>query len=205
MLDLDAEDRPKEKARGALLLSYQASSDNPRVGSVMLGVAIQNLVIAEKAVSAPEGNLKSPSVKRIWWSIVLRDGLLSIAFRRNTQLMWSDPNLKLDFLNENDIEDEISHSKVHDKRAKLFLLDLFKKQCQLAVIVIEMMSAFFPQQHHRTYGSTEELKMVMKEIEDARNALNIWERENLEATCPEKYDSCDAIKNLTNMIRAYYL
>jgi hypothetical protein len=205
LLDLGGEYQELDKARGALLLSYQASSDNPQIGSLMLGAAIQNCTIADKTASTSHVAMKNPLIKRVWWSIVLRDGFISLAFRRNTQINWSDLNLKARFLDESDLEDEIENSEVYDGTVKRFLIKMFERQCQLAVIVIEMMSAFFPQQDRCSYESIDDITRAMKEIEDVKDALSFWERTSYEVLSPRQHAWPYAVTNFTNMTRAYYL
>ncbi|KAJ5233972.1 uncharacterized protein N7469_005738 [Penicillium citrinum] len=204
LLDLGGENQDLDKARGALLLSHQALSDNPQIGSIMLGNAIQCYMISETSVKEPSTGLKSLQSRRVWWSIVLRDAFISLAFRRHTQINWSDPNLRAEFLNERDLEDEIKSSEVYDESTKHFLVEVFKKQCKLAVLVIEMMSAVFPQQHCYICGSTDDLTRHMQEIQDIKNAFTLWEEESGAIIHPEPCKWPDSVISLINMTRAYY-
>lgn len=171
----------------------------------MLGTAIENCTIADKTASASPFAMKNTLIKRVWWSIVLRDGFISLAFRRNTQINWSNPNLKAKFLDESDLEDEIENSEVYDRTIKRFHIKTFERQCQLAVIVIEMMSAFFPQQYRCSYESIDEVTGAMKEIQDVKHAFSCWEQISYEVLYPEEQPWPDAATNFTNMTRAYYL
>ncbi|RAQ67987.1 hypothetical protein COH20_011680 [Aspergillus flavus] len=72
ILDLKAEDQPLERAQGALLLSYQASPDDPQIGSLLLANAIQNALILGKPPK-PSINVERSTIKRLWWSVLLRD------------------------------------------------------------------------------------------------------------------------------------
>lgn len=171
----------------------------------MLGAAIENCTIADKTASVSPFAMKNPLIKRVWWSIVLRDGFISLAFRRNTQINWSNPNLKVKFLDESDLEDEIENSEVYDRTVKRFHIKTFERQCQLAVIVIEMMSAFFPQQYRCSYESSDEVMRAMKEIQDVEHAFSCWEQISHEILYPEEQPWPDAATKFTNMTRAYYL
>lgn len=171
----------------------------------MLGAAIENCTIADKTASASHFAMKNTLIKRVWWSIVLRDGFISLAFRRNTQINWSNPDLKAKFLDESDLEDEIENSEVYDRTVKRFHIKTFERQCQLAVIVIEMMSAFFPQQYRCSYESIDEVTRAMKEIQDVKHAFSCWEQTSYEVLYPEEQPWPDAATNFTNMTRAYYL
>lgn len=171
----------------------------------MLGAAIENYAIAEKTGSTSPVSMNTPRLRRLWWSIVLRDGFISLAFRRSAQIGWSDPNLKAQFPNEKDFEDDIAHSEVYDEATKRLLVRIFEKQYQFAVIVIEMMSAFFPQKDQCSYESIEELSRALKEIKDVRYAFSFWERGSHEALSPELEAWPDSVLGITNMTRAYYL
>lgn len=171
----------------------------------MLGNAIQNCTIADKTALPSHLGMRDPLIKRVWWSIVLRDGFISLAFRRKTQINWSNPDLKANFLNESDFKDEIENSEVYDRTVKQFLIKTFEKQCQLAVIVIEMMSAFFPQQYRCSYESVDEVMRAMKEIQDVKRAFSCWERKSYEVLYPQEQPWPAAVTNFTNMARAYYL
>ena len=171
----------------------------------MLGNAIQCYMISETSVNEPSTGLKSLQSRRVWWSIVLRDAFISLAFRRHTQINWSDPNLRAEFLNERELEDEIKSSEVYDESTKHFLVEVFKKQCKLAVLVIEMMSAVFPRQHCYICGSTDDLTRHMQEIQDIKNAFTLWEEESGAIIHPEPCKWPDSVISLINMTRAYYL
>ncbi|GAB1201946.1 hypothetical protein APSETT445_000544 [Aspergillus pseudonomiae] len=111
MSDLKAEDQPLERAQGALLLSYQASPDDPQIGSLLLANAIQNAIILGKPPK-PSDSVKKSTIKRLWWSILLRDRWISLALRRRSQLTTKDFDAENNTLEEGDFAEEIQESKL---------------------------------------------------------------------------------------------
>lgn len=137
--------QPLERAQGALLLSYQASPDDPQLGSLLLANAIQNTTIVGKPPT-PLVPVRNSTLKRLWWSIILRDRCICFALRRRTQVTPAHFDAEDNYFDQTDFENEVTQSKVYDTQSKQFLFRVLQQQCRLAVMVTDMLSVFwFPE------------------------------------------------------------
>ncbi|KAE8133600.1 hypothetical protein BDV38DRAFT_295991 [Aspergillus pseudotamarii] len=181
LLDLKAEDQPLERAQGALLLSYQASPDDPQIGSLFLANAIQNAIILGKPPK-PSISVKRSTIKRLWWSILLRDRWISLALRRRSQLTMKDFDAENSPLEEADFAEEIQESKVYDLHTKRIILAALQQQCRLAILITDMVSLVFSSYEGSSRGlPSKEFPACMAKVLKTRNKLRQWETESRDA------------------------
>lgn len=81
--------------------------------------------------------------KRLWWSILLRDRSLCIGLRRRPQITNVNIHECCEWLTEQDFREEMYHSPFFDFKAKQTLLAAFQEQCQLAVLLTDLISLIF--------------------------------------------------------------
>jgi hypothetical protein len=129
-------------------LSYSPDTNNRKVNTFWLGVAIQNARDANSHAydSTPNMTECERNVrKRLYWCCILRDRILPLGVRRPIYIT----DAHFDFsknapLNSKDLEGEISHSKVYDPQTKRSLAELLESLCELAVALTGIISVLYP-------------------------------------------------------------
>ncbi|KAJ1708655.1 hypothetical protein NYO67_9217 [Aspergillus flavus] len=204
ILDLKAEDQPLERAQGALLLSYQASPDDPQIGSLLLANAIQNALILGKPPK-PSINVERSTIKRLWWSVLLRDRWISLALRRRSQLTPKDFDVENNPLEEADFGKEIQESKVYDVHTKRILFTALQQQCRLAIIITDMVSLIFSSCDGFPMGlPSKEFPACMSRAMKTRNRLRQWETETRYALSTAPSEVHHSVMSFIKMTYVYY-
>ncbi|KAE8308225.1 hypothetical protein BDV41DRAFT_592293 [Aspergillus transmontanensis] len=204
ILDLKAEDQPLERAQGALLLSYQASPDDPQIGSLLLANAIQNALILGKPPK-PSISVKRSTLKRLWWSILLRDRWISLALRRRSQLTPKDFDAENNPLEEADFDKEIQESKVYDVHTKRIRFTTLQQQCRLAIIITDMVSLIFSSCDGSSMGlPSKEFPACMSRVMKTRNRLRQWETETRYALPTAPSEVLHSVMSFIKMTYVYY-
>lgn len=84
------------------------------------------------------------TIKRLWWSILLRDRSLSLGLRRHPQVTSVEFLTNEDWLlNEEDFQDEFKNSQVYPETVKRQLFASLQEQCRLAVLLTDALSILF--------------------------------------------------------------
>ncbi|KAE8406689.1 hypothetical protein BDV37DRAFT_291834 [Aspergillus pseudonomiae] len=204
LLDLKAEDQPLERAQGALLLSYQASPDDPQIGSLLLANAIQNAIILGKPPK-PSDSVKKSTIKRLWWSILLRDRWISLALRRRSQLTTKDFDAENNTLEEGDFTEEIQESKVYDVQTKRILFKVLQQQCRLAVVLTDMNSFIFSSWESSGMGlPSKEFPTCMGNVLKTRNRLRQWDTESRYSLSSTLSNVLHSVTSFIKMTYVYY-
>ncbi|KAE8421244.1 hypothetical protein BDV36DRAFT_280808 [Aspergillus pseudocaelatus] len=204
LLDLKAEDQPLERAQGALLLSYQASPDDPQIGSLLLANAIQNAIILGKPPNPPV-NVKRSTIKRLWWSILLRDRWISLALRRRSQLTQKDFDAENNPLEEAYFAAEIQESQVYDAHTKHILFSALQQQFRLAIVITDMVSLVFSSYEGSSMGlPSKEFPACMSKVLKTRNRLRQWETESRYALSITPSTMPHSVTSFLKMTYVYY-
>lgn len=154
------------KAQGAVLLSLHTSAEDPKNGSLWLAAAIQIARPLEPdTILRYNGADKLPMIKRLWWSILLRDRSLSLGLRRYPQMTSVNFITDANWLHEDDFADEFKHSKVYNEDTKRQLFAALQEQCRLAVLLTDIVS--------NVLTSAGQLPRVRPKEEDERSATII--------------------------------
>lgn len=119
-------------------------------------------------------NINPSHKRRLWWSILLRDRSLCIGLRRRPQV----PVEYCDWMTEEDFADELLHSRVYDEGQKRRLLGALLEQCELAVLLSDLVSLVFAPRVRFPAGflSEEQFDGLMGMIARIRSALLEWEK-----------------------------
>lgn len=115
------------------------------------------------------------SLKRLWWSCIVRDRTLALAVRRPLQILPEDFDLSQPCLGESDLEAEIRQSEVYRPQIKAALCRVLVSLCQLAVAVTDLVLTVYPiagKQH----GGQATTTVLPYAIERAKSSLVRWER-----------------------------
>lgn len=146
--------------------------------------------------------------KRLWWSILLRDRSLSIGLRRRPQVTSINFHGWSDWLNIEDFHDELHQSPVYDYDTKMRLLAALQKQCELAVLVTDLVSlAFTPRRTPKRYLSMAEFQALMARIDTIKRSLDDWIKPSqpLRSSGNVSYSGeADAVTTMSYMTYMFY-
>jgi hypothetical protein len=138
----EIERNPVANAQASLLLTFHSPVDNSRrMNSAWLSNAIRYARMARADVYyrfRDEDPAKSRMLKRLWWAVVFRDRVLSLALRRSAQVeidpSWEDGNRNLlarHVLSADDFSTELGQSPVHGLDTQLRIVELNATFCRL--------------------------------------------------------------------------
>ena len=122
-----------------------------------------------------------PTIKRLWWSIPLRDRSLSLGLRRHPQVtsikFMSDEDW---LLNEMDFQDEFKNSQVYQETVKRQLFAALQEQCRLAVILTDALSILStsPRPSAQSYAVEPTYKTIPT-LEMAKENLLVWKNRSV--------------------------
>jgi hypothetical protein len=166
-------------AQAALLLSLQSTVADQRLNSVWLSKAITYAEIAGAGHYFQEKDkLRRQKLKRLWWSCILRDRMISLGVRRMVQIGPEKFVFDQIGLEEADLADEHDRSDVYDVESKKTLSKIVVAQCELAVAMTPMMITAYCEESasQADEQSTAMLIHSMTSIEKANTELTVWAR-----------------------------
>lgn len=114
--------------------------------------------------------------KRLWWSVLLRDRIMPLGLRRHLQIDPQNFDLNLDFIEESDLQDEIYNSQVYNPRTKRSLGLILNHQCQLALVLTDVITAVYSPNSYRQqkYETEQEFLASLDHIKDIKSKLQAW-------------------------------
>ncbi|KAE8368893.1 hypothetical protein BDV27DRAFT_166816 [Aspergillus caelatus] len=176
LFDLQAENDAFAKAQGSVLLAHHTSAHDPQASSIWLMRAIQNAMIVGCGPGPGDREINLSMMRRLWWSMVLRDRVLSIGLRRRPQITSVEFNMGANWLKEEDFADEIVNSRVYDPQVKIQLFQVLQEQCKLAVLLTDMVALVFSSQGVSSPSlSLAEFQAVLAAIRRIKRYLTKWE------------------------------
>ncbi|KAE8340577.1 hypothetical protein BDV24DRAFT_151928 [Aspergillus arachidicola] len=176
LFDLQAENDAFAKAQGSVLLAHHTSAHDPQASSIWLMRAIQNAMIVGCGPGPGDQGINLSLMKRLWWSMVLRDRVLSIGLRRRPQITSVEFNMGANWLTEEDFAEEIVNSRVYDPQVKILLFQVLQEQCKLAVLLTDMVALVFSSQGVSSPSlSLAEFQAVLAAIRRIKRYLTKWE------------------------------
>ncbi|GMG23408.1 unnamed protein product [Aspergillus oryzae] len=164
------------KAQGSVPLAHHTSAHDPQASSIWLMRAIQNAMIVGCGPGPGDQGINLSLMKRLWWSMVLRDRVLSIGLRRRPQITSVEFNMGANWLTEEDFAEEIVSSRVYDPQVKILLFQVLQEQCKLAVLLTDMVALVFSSQGVSSPSlSLAEFQAVLAAIRRIKRYLTKWE------------------------------
>ncbi|RAQ56846.1 hypothetical protein COH21_012993, partial [Aspergillus flavus] len=177
---------------------------DPQIGSLLLANAIQNALILGKPTK-PSISVERSTIKRLWWSVLLRDRWISLALRRRSQLTPKDFDPENNPLEEADFGKEIQESKVYDVHTKRILFTALKQQCRLAIIITDMVSLIFSSCDGSSMGlPSKDFPACMSRCMKTRNRLRQWETETRYALSTAPSEVHHSVMSFIKMTYVYY-
>ncbi|KAJ5365524.1 Transcription factor [Penicillium concentricum] len=207
LFDLKTEKRSHANAQGAVMLTHYTSADDPQSGSLWVTRAIEHAMLNDDQPFLAE-NVAISLKKRLWWSILLRDRSLSVGLRRRPQVTSVSLHGWSDWLSTEDFSEELHQSQVYDYDTKKRLLEALQKQCELAVLLTDLVTlAFTHQKTPRRLLSMIEFQGLLLSIKNIKKSLDEWELPIQPLSSPSETSTSegnDAVEKLTHMTYMYY-
>ncbi|OGM49895.1 hypothetical protein ABOM_001521 [Aspergillus bombycis] len=201
LFDLQAENDAFAKAQGSALLAHHTSAQDPQASSIWLMRAIQNAMVVGCGPGPGDREINLSMMKRLWWSMVLRDRVLSIGLRRRPQITSVEFNMGANWLTEEDFADEIVNSRVYDPELKIQLFQVLQEQCKLAVLLTDMVALVFSSQGVSSPSlSLAEFQAVLAAIRRIKRYLTKWEAVSIVPPST----SHEAVTFFTHLTLMYY-
>jgi hypothetical protein len=193
-----------------LLLTYFSSSNHRKENSYWLGLAIH----FAKDAGAHEYDTKEQSstyhrttLKRLWWSCILRDRVISLALHRPLQLSSEDFDFSVAAFVEGDFEDEIGKSKVYDQITKTALVQIIVSLSELTVSLTDAIMIICPRKSTPKLPAQSDLGQSYYRMDKCKTELDHWyERTSELFTRLCAIDNAhNSLKLYTNLTYIYYL
>ncbi|KAJ5170980.1 Transcription factor [Penicillium coprophilum] len=208
LFELRTEKRCHINAQGAVLLTHYTSADDTQSGSLWVTRAIEHAMLVDAEPLSSMDNVRLSLKKRLWWSILLRDRSLSIGLCRRPQVTSISLHGWSDWLSTEDFEEELHQSRVYDYDTKMRLLEALQKQCELAVLLTDLVNLAFTQRKTpRRLLSMIEFQNLLLRTKRIKISLNEWELSS-QPLIPSRetplLDGNEAVESLTYMTFMYY-
>ncbi|KAH8703056.1 hypothetical protein BGW36DRAFT_82243 [Talaromyces proteolyticus] len=214
LFELQAESNPYSIAQGTLLLSYRFAIDNPLCNVNWLQRAISNarkcgahLQKSEK----PDKNLttamntKAMQYRRLWCSCIIRDRILSLGVRTRLLIPPNEFNPTHDLLNEQDLNFEVSASRVYSVSSKQTLLYLSIKVSRLSGILTEIVTLaedIKDMLRGLSMLAMKDLPNIVETVKRVSNQLDTWETTSLDQILQQRGDP--SVMSHTILAYIYY-
>ncbi|CAI7641898.1 unnamed protein product [Penicillium pancosmium] len=206
LYDFGLEVSHHELCQTSILLSYYCSRLDPLSNTKWLAVAIQHAWAANAHLYHRfpiQAKQKRTKLKRILWSLIVRDRLIALGMRRPLQIPPShfDPSSHLPLVLD-DLEDEIHASEVYDAHTKIILCKMLTSQCQLAVTLTTLLMTIYPG------ASLEDLKsdldVMWRKFNDSKARLRHWEQHHMVQISHTNGDENSSISFYHHLTGLYY-
>ncbi|CAG8314748.1 unnamed protein product [Penicillium nalgiovense] len=207
LFELRTERLSHANAQGAVLLTHYISAEDPQAGSLWATRAIEQAILIDAQPSLLVENVATSLKKRLWWSILLRDRSLCIGLRRRPQVTssfyrWSD------WLSIEDFSEELYQSRVYDYNTKRVLFGALQNQCELAVLLTDLVSLVFTHRKiPRRLLSMIEYQGLLSRIKTIKKSLTEWKLPIQPLISPNTTSTSEgnnAVAMLTYMTYMYY-
>ncbi|KAH9207140.1 hypothetical protein DL95DRAFT_468950 [Leptodontidium sp. 2 PMI_412] len=178
--DLETMSQPIAIAQSALLLSFYHSEREPVANTSWLRIAIQ-FAMFEKAhlfmqMRESLSREKYLCMKRLWWSVLHRDRVLSLGSRRPLQVSSDLFDPSQDPLCEADLEPEFTYSCVYSAGVKTALARVLISQVNLTVVLTDVIALIYPvrNDHHFDDPDRSTTRTLPDKLQDCRQGLSEW-------------------------------
>ncbi|KAB8271092.1 Hydantoinase B/oxoprolinase-domain-containing protein [Aspergillus minisclerotigenes] len=176
LYDTNFESDPLVRAQGALLLTFHTTAEDPQATMTWNMCAIHNATATGLGLHPSLQDPNRCAKKRLWWSIFVRDRFLWLGRHRRPQFTSANFSLNIDYLQEEEMTNEIIMSPFYEPNVKRLLLKVFQAQCRLAVILTDVITiSFSASDGDAPRLSLQELDIYLTRIKQLRAELARWE------------------------------
>ncbi|EXJ79934.1 hypothetical protein A1O3_08219 [Capronia epimyces CBS 606.96] len=172
----DDSNDPVTTAQALLLLSYQTSPRRMRANSYWLALSIHSA--REAGADCYQDQNHSPArrrtLKRLWWSCILRDRVVSLGVRRPLMLSAHDFDFSLPCLEPEDFDNDLGRSRVVDAVTQHALLTIIVAKCKLALALTDLLMLVLPRKAPFAPQCEAEARRCLARMDQCGALLDSW-------------------------------
>ncbi|KAH7090451.1 fungal-specific transcription factor domain-containing protein [Paraphoma chrysanthemicola] len=168
---------PIVSACGLLMLSYHHSStDQIGANSYWLAMAIQTArEVQAHSYEEPRHSIAHRRrLKRLWWSCIFRDRIMSLGLHRPLFISSDDFDLSLPPLTVADLVSDVNESYFCSTSTKQNLALITEQMCQLAIVLTDVLMLVVPRKGPMVPESESEARRGLKEADKCMAFLDHW-------------------------------
>ncbi|KAL4918182.1 fungal-specific transcription factor domain-containing protein [Aspergillus aurantiobrunneus] len=196
-------------SQACLLLTYYTTDAERSTNSRWLRLAIRH---AKKERAhlyhhLPQTGLgsgrKSSDLKRLWWSCMIRDRIISLGMRRPLQITPDQFDLHQMGLSFQDLEEECLQSEVYTPDTKIALCRVLASLCHLIVAVTDIIMLVYPAAQGMPF-SLADRRAQLNRLEETKFALLDWELSWVANPDGKEYYIHPSLTLYTNLCAIYF-
>lgn len=168
--------------RAGILLSYHTSPGSMRSNSYWMTLAIHCAREARADDYQCVGNSpeRRRTLKRLWWSCILRDRTVSLGVRRPLLITSDDFDFSLPPLTMEDFENDIGRSRVVDTKGQRALIRIVVHRCKLSLALTDLLMLAYPRKAPFVPECEAQVRRCLARLELSRALLENWYRHEAE-------------------------
>ncbi|KAH6608485.1 n-terminal binuclear zn cluster-containing [Trichoderma cornu-damae] len=133
-------------AQVAVMLTYYSPtpSDTTNTYWMVNAVHFSRCARADQYYTLSDNNPTRLVLKRLWWSCILRDRVMSLSLRRPLTIGSDEFDFSLPGLNLADFSDELGASTVYDRPTRQILAHMMSAFCELVIPLTKALTILYP-------------------------------------------------------------
>lgn len=187
------------------MLTYHSSSTSDSINTHWLATAIN---LAESAGADEHARKRAArceelSLKRLWWSCVMRDRIMALSFRRPFKIHTQSLEFDQPGLDEDDFSAEVQGTSVYTRAVKSAVVQVSIRLCELASVLSPLLVVTTPDRK----AMPVHFKIALRDAEICLASLNSWYRQTEETLATSVRlvpDSERTLMLFANMFSIYY-
>ncbi|KAF9885061.1 hypothetical protein FE257_000792 [Aspergillus nanangensis] len=193
-------------SRAALLLSYYTTDSDTSNNSKWLSIAIDyaKKIEAHLYYIPTKRSRKVSDLKRIWWSCIIRDRLISLGMRRPIQITPDQFDFSQPGMTFADLEDEAFHSEVYGLDTKTALCQVLASLCHFVVTVTDLAMIVYPMPQEQLVLEMDDCRSRVQRLEKVKSALLQWELNWMEHMSGKDFYLHSSLALCTGLLTIYY-
>lgn len=170
---------PIMSASGLLMLSYHTSPSQMRANTYWLGLAIYTAREAQaySYEDCRHSIQQKRTLKRLWWSCILRDRVVSLGVRRPLFITSADFDFSLPPLTADDLFDDTNAFYFYSTGTRQSLAMITEHTCGLASALTDTLMLVMPRKEPFLPTSEGEARRCLKQVDTCLILLNHWRDE----------------------------
>lgn len=192
-------------SQAAVLLSYFTSDQEIWANSGWLHIAVQHArMLQAHQYYTFEADMpqRGSTLKRLWWSCLIRDRIISLGMRRPLQISALEPDLHRHSFTTDELESELFESATYDTEVKGIISQVMRSLCGFVVAVTDLINLVYPE---TSKGCVSEGRQpVLCQLEKANSTLLSWEMDWLLGMDGQYTSLHPNISLFSNLVAIYY-
>ncbi|KAL7783857.1 hypothetical protein V8C37DRAFT_396688 [Trichoderma ceciliae] len=170
------------KAQVAVMLTYYspAPSDTTNTYWMVNAVHFARCARADQYYTLSDDNPTKLNLKRLWWTCILRDRVMSLSLRRPLNIGCDEFDFSLPGLNPADFSDELGVSTVYDRPTRQILAHMMSAFCELVIPLNKALALLYPAAGPKMMASETGIQKDSDSCVETLRLLDVWYRKTSE-------------------------